>query len=196
MTLPIIDGTGKGFLTRVDEQNRLRTYSITEASYDHAASKGLSFNINTEFIAITSSLETPILYLKNNNTADASLVNFFIGTGLAAGTQTEHGLIRAYFNPVGVSGGTAVQSTNRDASSAQVFDFTILKHTGSSPILATYNTITPVLYQTQPPATRVFGQVYLVLPQSKSVLVTYTPNGAQNINIYAGFGGYLDNNDD
>lgn len=191
MTLPIIDGTGKGFLAKVDSENRLATYSITDTSYDHAAEMGVSFNLNTEFMSITGSGETSLLYVKNNNTSDATLVNFFIGTGLAGGTQTEHGLIKAYWNPTGVSGGTAINLVNRNASSAEAFNFTALKHTNGTPIAATFNTITPVLYQTQPPATRVFGNVFLVLTSGQSILVTYTPNGAQTINIYAGFGGYL-----
>lgn len=191
MTLPIVDGTGKGFLAKVDDQNRLATYSITDTSYDNAAEAGISFNVNTEFISITGSGETPLLYVKNNGTVDATLVNFFIGTGLAGGTQTEHGLIKAYWNPTGVSGGTAINLVNRNASSAQAFSFTSVKHSNATPIAATFNTITPVLYQTQPPATRVFGNVFLVLAAGQSIIVTYTPSGAQTINIYCGFGGYL-----
>lgn len=191
MTLPIIDGTGKGYLAEVDAQNRLRTFSINDTAYDHAADEGFSFNINTEFISITASVEQPLLYLKNNSTVDATLVNFFIGTGLAGGTQTEHGLIRAYWNPTGVSGGVSVNLTNRQASSAQAFNFTATKHVNATPLTATFSTITPVLYQTQPPATRVFGNVNLVLSAGQSIVVTYLPNGAQTINIYCGFGGYL-----
>lgn len=191
MTLPIVDGTGKGYMAQVDSNNRLRTQTISDSVYDYQSNLGMAFNINTEFMSVTSSAETSIFYLKNDNSSDIILANFFIGTGNAGGTPTEQGLIRAYFDPTGVSGGLDVNPVNRRSSSATALNFTAKKHDNAAPISATFSSITPILYQTQGTSSRVFGAVYLTLPSSKSILITYQPNGAQTINIYTGFGGYL-----
>ena len=191
MTLPIVDGTGKGYMAQVDSNNRLRTQTISDTVYDYQSNEGMAFNVNTEFMSITSSAETSIFYLQNNTGKDVVLASFFVGTGNAGGTPTEQGLIRAYFDPTGVSGGTSVSVVNRRAASATSLQFTGLKHDNSTPISATFASIAPILYQTQGPSSRVFGTVYLTLPNGKSILVTYQPNGAQTINIYTGFGGYL-----
>lgn len=191
MTLPIVDGTGKGYMAQVDSNNRLRTQTISDTVYDFQSNEGQAFNVNTEFVSVTGSGETSILYLKNDTGTDVVLASFFVGTGNAGGSPTEQGLIRAYFDPTGVSGGASVAVVNRRAASATSLQFTSLKHDNSTPISATFASITPILYQTQSPASRVFGTIYLTLPNGRSILVTYQPNGAQTINIYAGFGGYL-----
>lgn len=191
MTLPIIDGTGKGYKAKVDSDNRLSTLAITESTFDSAVSTGKSFNINTQFISITGSGEIPILSVTNNTSNDVALVNFFIGTGVAAGTPTEQGLIRAYFNATGLSGGDDVEVINRNSASQLTFALTAKKHSASSAITATLSS-TPVLYQTQGTSSRVFGNVYLFLGVGKNIVVTYQPNGAETINIYTGFSGYIE----
>ena len=49
-----------------------------------------------------------------------------------------------------------------------------------------------VLYQTQTVSSRVFGNVFLVLPKGSSLVATYDPNGAETINIYTGFQVYVE----
>jgi len=190
--IPIIDGTGKGYVAQVDSDNRLLTKTVQISEYDLQSDAGKAFNINTEFISFTGSAETPIIYVKNNAEQDAVLANFFIGTGNAGGTPTEQGLIKAYFNATSVSGGETFSAANRRAGAPETFeDFTILRHDNATPIVATYSSITPILYQTQGAPARTFGTIFLVLAKGQSITITYTPNGAQTVNIYAGFGGYL-----
>lgn len=187
----IQDGTGKGYLAQVSSANRLLTETINETSFISRGRAGAGFNVNTEFVSITVGTETPLFYLKNNESSDVVLVAWFIGTGIAGGTPTEHGLVRVYTNPTGVSGGLTVPVTNRRVGDGRTFSFDAKKQSAGTPLLATLPT-TPVLYQTQTPQSRVFGEVYVTLPRAQSVVVTYQANGGQTINIYTGFSGYVE----
>lgn len=186
----ILDGKGRGYQAEVDTDNRLRISGIQETTYDFAGIQGKSFNINTEFVSVTSSAETNLLYVQNNEATDIVIVGWFIGTGLASGSATEVGLVRVYPNPTGVSGGASAEVVNRKIGDGRIFNITATKQDSGSPLLATPPS-TPVLYQTQTASSRVFGNVYLTLPRSQALLVTYEPNGVEPINIYTGFTGFI-----
>ena len=65
MATTIEDGSGKGFSVQVDEDLKLRTRSVTESEFDKSTADGNAFNINTFFVTVTGSTETPLLYIKN-----------------------------------------------------------------------------------------------------------------------------------
>lgn len=190
MTTIITDGTGKGFLAKVDDQNRLLTRSTADTRYDEASVSGESFNLNTEFVSITVGTETPLLYFKNNEPNDVIVVGWFIGIGIAGGTPTEHALMRVYGGANTVSGGVDIPVTNRRIGSGRAFDFTAKRQDSGTPLSVTLPS-TPVLYQTQTAASRVFGTVYLTVPRSQTLTVTCQLNGYQTANIYTGFTGYV-----
>lgn len=186
----IQDGTGRGYLAKVDSANRLEAYAVSETEFSDQTEKGESFNINTGFVSITVGTETPLLYFLSNEVNNLFLVNWFIGLGLQGGTPTENSLLRVYANPTGVSGGVALTPQNRRIGFPRTFDFTVRRQDAGTPLVATLPS-TPVLFQTQTPSSRVFGDVSLVLPRAQSVLVTIQANGAQTLNAYTGFTGYV-----
>lgn len=190
MTTIITDGTGKGFLAKVDGQNRLLTRSTADTRYDEASISGESFNVNTEFVSITVGTETPLLYFKNNEPDDIVVVGWFIGIGIAGGSPTEHALMRVYGGANTVSGGVDVPVTNRRIGAGRAFDFVAKRQDSGTPLSVTLPS-TPVLYQTQTAASRVFGTVYLTVPRSQTLTVTCQLNGYQTANIYTGFTGYV-----
>jgi len=81
MAETIIDGTGKGFEVKVDSNNKLAVYSVSENKVEFAASNGDSYNINTGTLVLTSAIESSLLYLKNNGDFDLHLasIGFLIG---------------------------------------------------------------------------------------------------------------------
>lgn len=186
----IQDGTGKGYLAKVNAENQLTVRALSETEFLDQSEKGESFNLNTGFVQITVGTETPLLYFKTNETNNVALVAWFIGLGLQGAVPTENALLRIYANPTAVSGGVAVLPQNRRIGSPRSFDFTALRQDAGTPLLATPPS-TPVLFQTQTPSSRVFGEVNLTLPRAQSVLVTLQANGAQPINCYTGFSGYV-----
>lgn len=186
----IQDGSGTGYLAKVSDEQRLQTDAVTESSLQHAGLSAESFNVNTNFVSITVGTETPLFYFKNEEPVDVVLSAWFIGIGIAGGTPTENILMRVYPNPTSVSGGVAVTVQNRQVGAGRSFTFTARKQDAGTPLTATLPA-TPLLFQTQTPQSRVFGEVDLILPRNQSVIVTVQANGAQTMNIYTGFAGFL-----
>ena len=188
MATTIEDGSGKGFSVKVDADNRLYSRSITETEFDKAVRNGNSFNVNTEFLVITgSTLEIPIMYLKNNEDADVILSAWFIGTDNNAGSPTRNGLVRVYFNPTSgtiISSGVDVTPVNRKGGSSGTIELDV-KAGGDGFTAVGYDPVS-VLFQTQGANSRTFGNVQLALSKGSSVVVTYLPNGGTN-EIYTGF---------
>lgn len=194
MSNTIEDGTGKGFYAKVDEANRIFTRSVNENEFEHAVRNERSFNVNTEFITISTAGENALLYLKNNGDSDIVLTGWFIGTADSAGTATGVGpLVKVYFNPTGgtlISDANPVTLVNRQAGSNETFDVTAYKASGTGKTI-TGAISTPVLFQTQPSAGRVFGNIYLAIKKGSSAAVTYDLGGLTSIQIYTGFQAYV-----
>lgn len=192
MGFEVKDGTGTGNLARVDKENRLAVRSIQETEFEKAVLDGRAFNVNTEFLTITSDTEHALLYLKNNEDLPLIISAWFIGTD--AGTNGANlGLVRTYYNPTGgtiISGGTDVTAVNRNAGNSRTLDADI--KSGGQGFTFTGQDTPAVLYQTQTVSSRVFGNVFLVLPKGSSLVATYDPNGAETINIYTGFQVYVE----
>lgn len=194
MATTIEDGSGQGFSAKVDQDNRLFMRGVTEDEFEHAVRNGRSFNVNTQFISITtgSTTEHAILYIKNNEDTDIVLGAWFVGTAGASGTTFGVGpLLSVYYNPTGgslISDASPVEIVNRQGGSSQTFDLTVYKATGPNKTVTGVGT--PILFQTHPKEGRAFGTVYLSLRKGASLAVTYIPNGAEPLEIYTGFQGY------
>ena len=194
MGFEIKDGTGTGNLVRVDSENRLSSRAITETETEKAVVDGRAYNINTEFLSITTDVEHALLYVKNNEDQDLILTAWFNGTDFGTNGATS-GLVRVYYNPTGgtiISDATAVTSVNRNAGSSRALSADV--YSGGNAKTFTGQDPTSVLYQTQTVGSRVFGSVFLTLPKGSSLVSTYKPNGAQTpsaIPIYVGFQVYV-----
>ena len=192
MGFEIKDGTGTGNLVRVDKENKLAVRAVQETEFEKAVLGGRAFNINTEFLTITSDIEHALLYLKNNEDLPLIVAAWFIGTD--AGTNGANlGLVRTYYNPTGgtiISGGTDLTAVNRNAGNSRILNADI--KSGGQGFTFNGQDTPAVLYQTQTVSSRVFGNVFLVLPKGSSLVATYDPNGAETIGIYTGFQVYVE----
>ena len=192
MGFEIKDGTGTGNLVRVDSENHLQTRAITETDNENAVLDGRAFNINTEFLTITSNAEHALLYIKNNEDRDLIIAAWFNGTDFGTNGVTAAGLVRVYYNPTGgtiISDETAVTPVNRNAGSSRTLSADV--YSGGQGITFSGQDPTAVLYQTQTVSSRAFGTVFLTLPKGSSLVSTYQPNGANPIPIYVGFQVYV-----
>ncbi len=192
MATTIEDGSGQGFSAKVDFQNRIAVRAITESEFDSSTRNGNAYNINTEFLTITSGSEVPLLFLKNNEDEDLVISAWFNGTDAAVGSSSRLNLLKVYTNPTSgtiLTGGTDVIAVNRSIGSSNKL-IADIKAGGDGFTFAGY-TPTPILYQTQPNSSRAFGNVQLVLRKGSSLVVTFQQYGTTSIDIYTGFQVYL-----
>lgn len=183
------DGTGTGNRAKIQD-NRVYVNALTLGNFENAVLNGNAYNVNTELLTITSNTEHALLYIKNNENTDIVLESWFIGTDLGT-NGVNLGIVRAYFEPTGgtiISGGSSVDVINRKGGDSKLAKVTALS--GGQGFTAT-GVGSPVLYQTQSVSSRVFGNIKLSLEAGKSIVITYVPNGAETIGIYAGFQFYV-----
>ena len=188
----IQDGTGSGYLARVDNRNRLRTRAVTESEFDLATQAGEAFNINT-LLQTMGAGNTALFRLTNNEPRSIVLVGWFIGTdGIT--TTSDNPLVSVYGGVTGFSGSeTAVPVVNRQIGSARAFSIAAFRPS-TYPQTLVGAAASPVLYQTQGATARAFGSVFITVPAGASVGIEIETTGAGTISggkIYTGFTGYV-----
>lgn len=197
MAEQIIDGTGKGFLAKVDNQNRLEVHSFTETAFETASVEGTAFNVNTLMQDLSSSPSPSVglLRITNNEAVPIVLAGWFIGTDSVT-TASGFPIVSVFGGVTGFFGGpaeTAVPIVNRSVGSAKNFNVESFRPTTLGPALDG-GAADPVLYQTQPSTGRVFGNVNIALVQGASIGVQIATSDGSNINsgfIYTGFQAFL-----
>ena len=197
MATTIEDGSGRGFSVQVDNELKLRTRSVTESEFDKSTADGNAFNINTFFLTVTGSTETPLLYIKNNEDEDLVVAAWFIGTDNSAGSSTRLSLLQVYPNVTTgtiITSGNDVEAVNRAIGSSETLNADI--KSGGDGFTASVAGITPVLFQTQGSSARAFGNVQIVIKKGGSLTVTYQQYGLTSIDIYTGFQVYKANSSD
>jgi len=110
----IENGVGNGNKSRVDANNQLHVFAVTENEQNSAAEHGYLFNINTGIIALTGTADSAVLYFKNNESAIDGESNFIITTiifGLygRSATVTDSATVTLVRNP---TAGTIVDDAN------------------------------------------------------------------------------------
>lgn len=81
----IRDGTGKGYLVKVNEDNQMLTSAVTSGVEIEANENGDAYNINTGLVSLTDAVDTPLLYLKNNEDNEFIISVVVIGMFNSAG---------------------------------------------------------------------------------------------------------------
>ncbi len=124
----IKDGAGKGYLAKVNSDNQLITRSTSVAQRLHSSSDGLYFEATTGIVTLTDANETPMIYIKNDNT-DINVVividRVFIDVwGSTSGTG--NGTLEYYKNAT-ITGGTDIVPVNSNFGSGNVMTGTFKK---------------------------------------------------------------------
>jgi hypothetical protein len=76
----IENGVGDGSRARVDGNNQLHVFAVTEDEQNSAAEHGYLFNVNTGVIPLTGTSDSAVLYLKNDESPLDGDSNFIITT--------------------------------------------------------------------------------------------------------------------
>ena len=184
----IRDGSGSGVSAKVDNDLRLHTRSVTETEEVHVNEEGDAYNVNTGIITLTNDDETPVLYLKNNETKDLIISAIAVGFGSTNGTANNPATVTVVRNP---TVGTIITSTPTDV------DINSNRNYGSPNVLvadaykgATGDTMTDgadhlVLFQNL--NGRLFASINEVLPRSTSIGIKIDPQTTSNtsLRVYA-----------
>ena len=80
-----IKDASTGYVAQVDSDLSLKTYAVTINENNQANSKGRAYNINTDDITLTDAVETPILYIKNNEDKDLHITALDLWAGTSTG---------------------------------------------------------------------------------------------------------------
>ena len=125
----IRDGQGRGYLAGVNSDNQLVTRSTSLEQRGKSAIDGNYYEGTTGLITITDANETPIIYIKNDETdsniffvIDKVFIDVFTSTGGAGGDLT----IKYYRNPT-ISGGSDATANCTNFSTQGVASYTLKK---------------------------------------------------------------------
>lgn len=113
MAEQIRDGTGDGFLTKVNNQNQLVVRSVTAAQQTQSAVRGEYYEAFTGLINLTDANETGVLSLAPTPAGLVVVIDvIFIDTFDSTGGSGS-GKLRYYRNPT-VSGGSTITPVNNN----------------------------------------------------------------------------------
>lgn len=188
----IVDGTGSGLKAKVDGNNRITVASVVSTETQEAAHIGDAYNINTGVITLTNATETPVLYLKNNETADIHITGTAFGFWTStAGSPTDL-QIKIIRNPTAgtiVSGGTAIAiNSNRNYGSQRTL--TVDAYVGATGDTMTDGTDHIIFYAQS--ASRIAPQIDELIPKGSSIGIKITPPASNtSMQMYAAIVMYI-----
>jgi len=138
MGVQITGGTGRGYVAKVDEFNRISVKSDIATESEFFTDRGRGFNINPGTITLTSANKSSLLYLKNN--ADEVLVIdsviYLLGNTTNASTTADT-LVEIERNPTSgtlISAASTVTPSNRNFSSGITLSADVYKGAEGSTI--------------------------------------------------------------
>lgn len=112
----LIQDGATGNTAGVTADNRLQTVSISVTQIANSSLDGSSYDFNSGLVTLTNAVETPLLYLKNQDPNKVCQIERFITSfGLSTGGANQ-AIIRLYSNITGgtITTGTVAPSLNRN----------------------------------------------------------------------------------
>jgi len=176
--MKIKDDSGAGFGLKVDKNLRGWVNSVSHTGQEDATAKGLAYNLNTGLINLTTTADSALLYLKNNdaNGRVFHVDNIAVGLGSAA-TVSDLTKITIVRNPTAgtiVSGASNVaMNQNRNFGSSESLTADVFKG-------ADANTLTDgddIVQFLHPEGSRLFASIGLDVPKGSSLGVKVLPTG-------------------
>jgi hypothetical protein len=181
----IEDGSGKGFVAKVDESLNLHTRAIQTHQVQHMSVNGKAFNIPWGSFTLTTATESALVYgLWSDTVNPMTIFRQVMCFGPSTGGS---GLVRVRItrNPTGgtlISGGTAVTPINENFSSGNVMAGTFKKGTQGSTITGGSDIVdvgVPVNYVLS------ISDIWWVIPNGNSYAMAITPpSGNTSMAVY------------
>lgn len=188
----IEDGTGTGYKAKVNANNAIHTFSVTEDEQKQAATKGNEYNLNTGTIAYTGTSESSMIYFKNDESEDFVITAIAVGLGTRSATITDSANVTIVRNPTGgdvISDATAIDmKSNTNFGSSNTLKSTTLVYKGKDGGTITGGTDHALFYMTDG---RLFATVNIKLTKGSSVAVKIDLNTSGGANAYCALIGYI-----
>jgi len=179
------DGTGSGYQMRIDGNNRAHVQAVTIPENEFATENEDSYNLNTGVITLTSDSETPVMYVKNNDTRDLHIRAIAVGLGPTTGGSGGIPVIKMIRNPKDgtiTSGSDIAVSSNRNFGSAKAL--VADQKVGATGLTMTGGTDHLILFQGA--GDRLLASIDEVIPVGSTVGITVTPqSGNTSMDVYA-----------
>ena len=140
----IENGVGNATKARVDGNNQLHIFAVTEDEQNSAAENGQLYNINTGLIALTGTSDSAILYFKNNESpingeSNIIITSIIFGLYTRSATVTNSATATIIRNPTAgtiIDDATAVSmKSNANFGSSNTLDSLIYKASGTGKTL-------------------------------------------------------------
>ena len=192
MSEQIIDGTGTGKGAKVDDNNQLHVFAVTETEQRQAAAEGNEYNLNTGEIALTGTGESSLIYFKNDQSQDFVITAIGLGIGTRGATVTDLAKITVIKNPIGgdiISDATLVDiNSNTNFGSSKELASTTLAYKGKNGGTITGGSDHAILYSGDG---RLFASLNIELPKGSAVGIKIDLNTSGGANVYCVLTGYV-----
>ncbi len=168
----------------IDSDGKAEARCVTETEAQWAAEKGDAYNLNTGTVGLTSSTESGVMYVLNNEDKVLIVEQIIVGVG-TAGTTTDVTTATIVRNPTSVSFSAAVDmNQNRNFGSSNTLDSGTLVYKGAE--AATITGGDDIIQFYVNPGTRLAAPINLELQKGNSIAIkvdTNTSSGTTNIYV-------------
>jgi hypothetical protein len=169
----IEDGTGKGFLCKVDNTNKLEVHSVGLAERGEAIQLGRGFEIGAFPIDFTGTTETAMIYVKNNEASPLVIDAWEFSGAESTGGTSDVCLLKLYQGPTGLTNSTPGGAVNGLFGSSRELSADIETGNGSTSAV-TGGTLFGASYMPYLGRAFPFSGPW-VLQRGKSIALTVTP---------------------
>lgn len=182
MAEQIKDGTGSGYLAKVNSNNRLEVLAVSRSRIaDIATDEADSFIIASGFISLTTTASyNGLLYIKNNS----STKSIIIGTVRVCGNGSSGSVLVKYIrNPTAgtlISDGNLAQQYSGNLGEDKVFDGLAYSASGDGKTVTDGNDFTQYI-NVLPGHSIQFYDGAIVIPNGKSIAIVVKPSIATTI---------------
>lgn len=175
---------------KVGNDNRLAVDAVTESIEEKAITEGDGFNIATGDINLTSTNESAVFFLKNNETVSLIITSVFLNAFNSVGTLTgANPTLRVYRNPTAgtiISGASPATALNANFGSANQISANIYQGAEASTITENGGVI-KVPLPTRAALSLVEFSAKVIIPPGFSYGISYQPEaGSTSVDIIAG----------
>ncbi len=183
------DGEGKGFLAGVTGNNRLKTTGVDLTLTEAATESGDTFNLDSTTVALSTTGESALLYLRNLEDTTLIVTSIAIALKDYVGTDGQPTL-QIYRNPTAgtiVSVAAECNEQNRNYGSNKELTIDCFRGVEGSTMTGEDNRVT-IFLPTTAAATLVTFSTLVALPKGASIGLSWTPPaGMTTVNILAAF---------
>jgi hypothetical protein len=189
----IKDGTGKGYLAKVNANNELLVRSVTDSGEIAANEDGDAYNINTGLVNLTNANDTTLLYLKNNETRSLVVTAIVVGVFNSANGDNSADMYATFVrNPTTgdiITGSDVDINSNRNFGSNNVLTVDVKKGASGDTIVNGSDHIIVRISENS----RSFIGINEIMPQGTSMAVNIKPPTSNDgMNVYVAVICHLD----